>query len=227
MIRVKICGMRQPEHALVAAEAGADYIGLVFVPGRRRRVDVAAAREIVARSRVPGISTPGNIIPAGNFPKMVGLFADQPSEEVNRIVKSCGLDLVQLCGQESLDYCREVGARVIKVLHVSGPGFEDEAGLLAKIRQFRQAGHLVTLDRQVDGWPGGTGQSFDWGIAARLSQPGHEFLLAGGLNPDNVGEAVARVGPWGVDVSSGVETGGVQDPEKIRAFVKNARRAGG
>jgi phosphoribosylanthranilate isomerase len=247
MTRVKICGIRQLEHALAAAEAGADYIGLVFVPGRRRRVDIAAAREIVNRVRVPGINAPGvnapevntsgviapgvnapgNIVPAGDLPKMVGLFADQPCDEVNRIVRSCGLDLVQLCGQESPDYCRRVEAGVIKVLHVPGPGFEDEASLLANIRQFREAGNLVTLDRQVDGWPGGTGQSFDWDLAARLSQQGQEFLLAGGLTPDNVAEAVIRVGPWGVDVSSGVETGGAQDPDKIRAFVKNARRTGG
>jgi phosphoribosylanthranilate isomerase len=97
---------------------------------------------------------------------------------------------------------------------------------LVDLQRFRDAGHLVTLDRQVDGWPGGTGQSFDWDIAARLSQPGREFLLAGGLTPDNVAQAIAKVRPWGVDVSSGVETGGVKDPEKIRAFVENARLAG-
>jgi phosphoribosylanthranilate isomerase len=158
---------------------------------------------------------------------LVGLFADQSSEEVNQTVRSCGLDLVQLCGQESLDYCQQIRARVIKVLHVPGPGFEDAASLLANIRQFRESGHLVTLDRQVEGWPGGTGQSFDWEIAARLSQQGHEFLLAGGLTPENVDAAVTRVCPWGVDVSSGVETGGDKDPDKIRAFVKNARRTGG
>jgi phosphoribosylanthranilate isomerase len=227
MTRVKICGIRQPEHALAAADAGADYIGLVFVPGRRRRVDVAAAREIVAGVKASGSRTSGESAPAGNFPEVVGLFADQSSEEVNQIAGSCGLDLVQLCGRESLDYCREVRARVIKVLHVPGPGSEDPASLSADIRQFQESGHLVTLDRQVDGWPGGTGQRFDWDIAARLSRQGHEFLLAGGLTPDNVAEAVARVRPWGVDVSSGVEAGGAQDPDKIRAFVRNARQAGG
>lgn len=236
MTRVKICGIRQPEHALAAAAAGADYIGLVFVPGRRRRVEVAVAREIAARVKAAGRSAsgdhapadshPGADHPAGNLPRMVGLFADQSSEEVNQIVKSCGLDLVQLCGRESLDYCQQVRAGVIKVLHVPGPGFEDATSLADSIRQYRESGHLVTLDRQLEGWPGGTGQSFDWDIAARLSRQRHQFLLAGGLTPDNVQEAVTRVRPWGVDVSSGVETGGEKDPDKIRAFVQNARRAG-
>ena len=221
MTRVKICGIQQPEHALVAAEAGADYIGLVFVPGRRRRVEVAAAREMVSRIGALGSNFPGD-----NVPKMVGLFADQSSEAVNEVVRSCRLDLVQLCGRESLDYCQRVQARVIKVLHVPGPGFEGAPGLLADILRFREAGHLVTLDRQVDGWPGGTGQRFDWDIAAQLSHQGSEFLLAGGLTPDNVAQAIAKVRPWGVDVSSGVETSGVKDPEKIRAFVVNARLAG-
>ena len=101
MTRVKICGIQQPDHALVAAEAGADYIGLVFVPGRRRRVEVDAARNIVATIKAFG----------RDAPKVVGLFADQPSEEVNQVVQGCGLELVQLCGQESLDYCQQVQAR--------------------------------------------------------------------------------------------------------------------
>lgn len=221
MIRVKICGIQQPDHALVAAEAGANYIGLVFVPGRRRRVEVEAASEIVARIKAHGNNAPGN-----NVPKIVGLFADQSTEEVNQVVQSCGLELVQLCGHESVDYCRQMQARVIKVLHVPGSGVADSAALLANIQRFGESGHLVTLDRLVDGLQGGTGQSFDWDIAAQLSQQGHEFLLAGGLTPENVAEAVAQVHPWGVDVSSGVETDGVKDPHKIRAFVKNARQIG-
>jgi phosphoribosylanthranilate isomerase len=232
MTRVKICGIQQLEHALVAAEAGADYIGLVFVPGRRRRVEVAAAREIVARIRALGGSDPigrgqGRNVPGVNVPKVVGLFADQAGEEVNEVVRKCGLDLVQLCGQESLDYCRQVRARVIKVLHVPGSGVADAAGFLANIRRFRESGNLVTLDRQVDGRPGGTGLSFDWDIAGQMSRQGQEFMLAGGLTPDNLAEAIARVRPWGVDVSSGVETGGVKDPVKIRAFVGTARQNGG
>ena len=88
---------------------------------------------------------------------------------------------------------------------------------------YLESGCYVTLDRLVEGLQGGTGQSFDWEVAAQLSQRGYQFLLAGGLTPENVAQAVAQVNPWGVDVSTGVETGGLKDEEKIRAFVRNAR----
>jgi phosphoribosylanthranilate isomerase len=215
MTRVKICGIQQPEHAIVAAEAGADFIGLVFVPQRRRRLELGAARAIVS-----DLKTHGN-----NPPKVVGLFADQPLEEVNQVIRTCQLDLVQLCGQESLDYCGRVEAGVIKVLHVHSTGPGNVTWLAENIQRFREAGHLVTLDRLVDGLPGGTGQKFDWEIAAQLSQQGHSFLLAGGLTPDNVAHGVATVKPWGVDVSSGVETDGVKDSKKIRAFVSSAKQS--
>jgi phosphoribosylanthranilate isomerase len=215
MTRVKICGIQQPEHAIVAAEAGADFIGLVFVPQRRRRLELGAARAIVS-----DLKTHGN-----NPPKVVGLFADQPLEEVNQVIRTCQLDLVQLCGQESLDYCGRVEAGVIKVFHVHSTGPGNVTRLAENIQPFREAGHLVTLDRLVDGLPGGTGQKFDWEIAAQLSQQGHSFLLAGGLTPDNVAHGVATVKPWGVDVSSGVETDGVKDSKKIRAFVRSAKQS--
>ena len=233
MTRVKICGIRQLDHALVAAEAGADFIGLVFVPGRRRRVEVAEAQAISTGLRGHG----------DKVPKVVGLFADQPLEEVNRIVGACRLDLVQLCGRESLEYCQRVHTDVIKVLHV--PGFAESAGpeivegslpadspreniigdLGETIHAYVNAGHLVTLDRLVEGLPGGTGLGFNREIAARLSQQGHSFLLAGGLTADNVAKAVKTVQPWGVDVSSGVETAGVKDPDKIREFISQVRLA--
>jgi phosphoribosylanthranilate isomerase len=216
MTRVKICGIRTLEDALVAAEAGADFIGLVFVPGRRRRLEIDAAREIVAGFK-------GSLETA---PKVVGLFADQPLDEVNRTINACNLDLAQLCGAESLDYCQNTAAQVIKVLHIpQGQASSASTQELAdKILAHVEAGHLVTLDRLVEGLQGGTGESFDWSIAANLSRQGHNFLMAGGLSPDNVTEAVSMVRPWGVDVSSGVETGGVKDHQKIRDFIQNARR---
>jgi phosphoribosylanthranilate isomerase len=267
MTRVKICGILRPDHALGAAQAGADYIGLVFVPNRHRRLTIPAAREIVDELKS---SFPSSTV-------VVGLFADQPREEVVHAIQSCRLDAVQLCGHETLDYCGRVPVPVIKVFHVPNPPypplvkggrgevspFEEGApgrnapfeinsgpahvppfrkggpggifapseqpeegaldGFARQVRLYREAGHLVTLDRLVEGLPGGTGESFDWDIAALLSRQGHSFLLAGGLTPDNVAQAVAQVQPWGVDVSSGVETGGVKDLEKIRAFIANAR----
>ncbi len=237
MIKVKICGIRTLEDAQVAAQAGADLVGLVFVPGRRRRLDTKAARAIAVGLKAS----------RGEVPQVVGLFADQPLDEVNQVIETCGLDLAQLCGGESLDYCGQTRCPVIKVLHVAnspstppllkggrgdfsteqrGPWADgpDIANLEQRIRAYRAAGHLVTLDRLVEGLQGGTGHSFNWEVAARLSQRGLSFLLAGGLSPENVAQAVATVRPWGVDVSSGVETDGAKDHEKIRAFIENDRQ---
>ena len=225
--RTKICGIQRPEEALVAAEAGVDFIGLVFVPGRRRRLEVAAAQHIAATMRAAGsrLNRP--------TPQAVGLFADQPLAEVQETIKAGKLDAAQLCGQESPEYCRQVqgetGASVIKVLHISGAttagatAGQGDAGVEKRLLDYQEAGCYITLDRLVEGLQGGTGESFDWAVAAQLSQRGYQFLLAGGLTPDNVAQAVARACPWGVDVSTGVETDGVKDPEKIRAFIQNAR----
>ena len=228
---VKICGVRRLADALVAADAGADYIGIVFVPGRRRRLEPAAARRITdglrARDGIDGRD--------GRRPQVVGLFGDQPLPAVLDTIAAAGLDGVQLCGAESVAYCRRVqqsGAAVIKVLHIaddSGAGAAlaaaiDIDAVSQSIDAYAAAGCTITLDRQVAGLHGGTGQSFDWRIAARLSER-HRFMLAGGLTPDNVADAVKSAHPWGVDVSSGVETDGVQDPDQIRRFIANARRA--
>jgi phosphoribosylanthranilate isomerase len=215
MTKVKICGIRDLDDARAAADAGAHFIGLVFVPERHRRLDPEPARAIVA-----GLKSS-----AGRVPRIVGLFADQPLEEVNRTIETCGLDLAQLCGREPLDYCNQTRARVIKVLHIpdSLPPQAQTDELVARVKAYREAGNLVTLDRLVEGLQGGTGERFDWSIAAELSRLGQSFLLAGGLSPENVAQAVATVRPWGVDVSSGVETGGVKDHEKIRAFIREVR----
>ena len=217
MTTVKICGIRKLADAQVAAQAGADFIGLNFVPGRRRRLEADAARDIVSGLKAVG----------GNTPQVVGLFADQPLDQVNRAIEDCELDLVQLCGQETPDYCRQMQGRVIKVVRVPVTASGDAAvkGLGEQVQVYRDAGHLVVLDSLVEGLQGGSGQSFDWNIAAGLARRGHSFLLAGGLSPDNIAQAVAMVQPWGVDVSSGVETDGVKDPEKIQAFIHNARQS--
>ncbi|MDE2682926.1 MAG: phosphoribosylanthranilate isomerase [Chloroflexota bacterium] len=212
---VKICGVRRLEDALVAAEAGADYIGMVFVPGRRRRIEPGAARVITDALGELG----------ADAPRSVGLFGDQPLDEVLDTIAAAGLDCAQLCGDESAEYCLKVNehAGVIKVLHVADDA--DIAGMVELIDTYAAAGCTVTLDSQVTGFHGGTGQSFDWSIAAKLAKSGRQFLLAGGLTPENVADAAARVNPWGVDVSSGVETDGKQDSEKIRRFIANARRS--
>ena len=215
-LKVKICGIRVLEDALVAAEAGADFIGMVFVPERHRRITPKEAKVIV-----DGVRNSGS--PA---PRIVGLFADQAIEEVAGIVEFCGLDLVQLCGKESVEYAGQTGCDVIKVVHVAESATAtDDGGTGTQIKEFSGVGHLVTLDRYVEGIQGGTGVGFDWDVAASLSQAGHPFLLAGGLTPENVSKAITKVNPWGVDVSSGVETNGKKDHAKIRDFMHKARAA--
>lgn len=218
MTLIKLCGLRQPEHALAAADAGADLLGMVFVPGVRRRITTEQAREIVQAVREAQ---------GAKRPKLVGLFSDQPVSEVNETIAAVGLDHVQLCGYESLDDCGKVAVPPLKVLHVRAdrPRAETLAELDARLVDLNAAGWLGVLDKQSDVQPGGLGETFDWTIAAELAQRGRRFLLAGGLTPQNVAEAVRSVHPMGVDVSSGVETGGVKDIAKIRAFIRAARAA--
>ena len=158
---------------------------------------------------------------------MVGLFADQPLAEVNDVVAQCALDAVQLCGRESVEYAAGVNSQVIKVVHVpaSYRAPDDVPQLAEQVREYADAGCLVTLDRLVEGIQGGTGQSFNLDVAAALARRGSDFLLAGGLTPASVGRVISAVRPWGVDVSSGVETLGRKDRRKIRRFVENARHA--
>ena len=218
MPKVKIDGVQRVEDALSAAEAGADFIGLVFVPNRRRRVSVEQARRMV--DAVKGSSD--------NPPKLVGLFADQPLDEVKEAVRGSGVDMVQLCGAESMEYCEGTRVPVFKTIHVPG-GFrslEEMEELRRRLAALRENGHSVTLDREVPGLQGGTGQTFDWRVAAELSSAGFQFLLAGGLTPENVGRAVREANLWGVDVSTGVELAGTKDSEKIRRFVVEAKNAG-
>ena len=215
MIRVKICGIGDPEDARIAALAGADFIGMVFVPERHRRITPDSATEIV--DAVRELDDPS--------PRMVGLFADQPMEEVNETVAYCGLDAVQLCGKETVEYAANVNCEVIKVVHVPASYRvpDDVSQLAERVGEYANAGCLVTLDRLVEGIQGGTGLSFNLDVAASLAHRGGEFLLAGGLNPSNVGRIISAVRPWGVDVSSGIETLGKKDRRKIQRFISNAK----
>ena len=217
MIRVKICSVQELEHALAAAEAGADYVGLNFVSGARRCLSEEKAHRIVEAYRVKH---------GHGRPRLVGMFADQSIEEVSRSPYDCDLDMAQLSGHEPLEYCLQVGRPVIKAVHVplGRPIQQVVRGLDAILGKLESANILPLLDPDVAGAHGGTGATFDWAIARELA-PLHQFLMGGGLTPETVGQAVRDVGPWGVDISSGVETGGVKDPEKIRAFVQRAREA--
>ena len=201
-VRVKICGITRVEDALAAAAAGADAIGLVFYAKSPRAVDIEQARAILA-ALPPFVTT-------------VGLFVDAERSELERILASVPLDLLQFHGDESVQQCEAFGRPYIKALRV-------KAGddIAAQVARYPSAQGIL-LDAYVEGVPGGTGEAFDWSLIPQtLSKP---LILAGGLRPDNVAEAVSRVRPYAVDVSGGVEASkGVKDVEKVGAFIRAAR----
>ena len=223
MTQIKICGLRNTGHALVAADAGADFLGFVFVEGVRRQLLLDEAARVIEEYRES--QGPGG-------PKLVGLFADQPVDQVNRVADIVGLDRVQLCGSEGAEHWSAVDRPIFQVLHVGEPPDSTERTraaavtiLAQRLLRLEAAEGLAILDRQSDLQPGGLGEVFDWSLARTLADQGRRFMLAGGLTPDNVAQAIATARPHGVDVSSGVETDGVKDVAKIRAFVQAAREA--
>ena len=217
MTRFKICGLRELDHALVAADSGASFISFNFVPGVRRQVSKDQAGSVIEEFRR---------LRAGDAPRVVGLFANQPVEEVSSTARSCGLDLVQLCGDEPPEYWQAVKVPVLKMVRVRDAGDPEAAidSTRRTVAEIVSAGHTPLLDTYREGRLGGTGHTFDWSIARAVSESG-PCMLAGGLNPDNVGRAIETARPWAVDVSSGVETDGVKDSDRIRAFADEVRRA--
>jgi len=149
-----------------------------------------------------------------------------PAAEVNRTASSCNLDWVQLSGDESLEYCRQITKPLIKAIRIK-PGQRPEeiyGNLATGVRVLSSQRCVYLLDSQVKGKYGGTGMTFDWSLARQAAEQ-FPVIIAGGLTPENVVQAIETVAPWGVDVSSGVETGGVKDIAKIRAFIEAVRRA--
>ena len=217
MMRFKICGLRDIDSALVSADAGAALLGFAFVHGVRRQLTLEQGQAIIPRvAQELGQDRPG----------LVGLFADQDIDEVNHIIQACGLDYAQLCGSETPDYWERVGAKVIRQTKVKTLASRRETvdAALAQIREVVSRGNIPQLDSYKEGAFGGTGHTFDWDIAARLSE-NYDVVLAGGLTPDNVATAIRQVDPWMVDVSSGVETDGVKDHAKICAFAEAVKSA--
>ena len=216
MTRVKICGIRDKAHALAAIEAGADFIGLVFAPSPRQ-VTPAQAGEIVTAVKKCSQAT-----------TVVGIFVNMPAAEVNRTASSCNIDWVQLSGDESWEYCRQITKPLIKAIRIK-PGHRPEEiceDLATGVRALSSQRCAYLLDSQVKGKYGGTGMTFDWSLAQQSAEK-FPVIIAGGLTSENVAQAIEMVTPWGVDVSSGVETGGVKDMAKIRAFIEAVRRADG
>lgn len=201
---IKICGITSLAAAQAAYGYGADFIGFVFAPSRRR---VAPAQAAAIAAQVPRIGR-------------IGVFVNQPRSEVQAIAKLCRLDFVQLHGDETAEYCQSLDRPVIRALRVDAD-FSTE--------HFTRCSSDVSyflLDTISSGNFGGSGITFDWrSIRDRIGRPAQRFLVAGGLTPENVGEAIQILQPDGVDVSGGVETGGEKDPLKICRFILAARQA--
>lgn len=204
MTRIKICGITRVEDALAAACAGADAIGMIFYAGSVRHIGIGQAAKIL------------EVLPP--FIAPVALFVDPTSSEVEQVIEALPFGLLQFHGDEDEVFCTQFSIPYLKGIRV-GPGTD----LVQCALDFHSAKGLL-LDTHVPGSFGGTGQTFDWQhIPEKLDLP---IILSGGLNPENVEEAVRTVKPWAVDVSSGVETAkGIKDPRKIEAFIRGVRNA--
>ncbi len=203
-VRIKICGITNEEDALAAAHLGADALGFIFAPSPRR-ISVERAREII------------KVLPP--LVQTVGVFVNEDPEKVLSTAAACGLDILQLHGSESVDYCSSFDRRVIKAVRLQS---RDELKNLSKYVNVVDA---LLLDTYVPNKLGGTGITFDWKLAVEARRYGR-IVLAGGLNPENVAAAISMVKPYAVDASSGLERSpGVKDHEKMARFVKEANKA--
>jgi len=208
---IKICGITNDEDALAAIDAGADLLGFNFYPRSPRYIQPRSAVRLVAALRRR--SSPV---------QMVGVFVNSPPEAISAILEACGLDLAQLSGDEPPETLARLNGRAFKALRLKDQG--DLAGSLQRYPPHPGAPAYL-VDAYRPGEFGGTGQTADWSLARSLAE-GYPILLAGGLTPENVADAIQQVHPWGVDVASGVETSpGRKDPARLAAFIRNARES--
>jgi phosphoribosylanthranilate isomerase len=204
MTLIKICGITNVDDALAAVSAGANFLGFVFAESPRR-VDASTAKHI---RRILG----GDV-------RTVGVFTEE-SDEVLHIINECDLSCAQLHGGQSEEFARRIGAeRVIRAMRVKGER------TVAGLELFPNAAYYL-LDTYREGIAGGTGETFDWDLAAGAKSFGKPIFLSGGLNPENVSDAVRQVRPFAVDAASGVEASpGIKDHDKIKEFIENVRKA--
>lgn len=204
-MKIKICGITNIEDAEVAVQAGADALGFVLYRKSPRFVEPAAARAIIG-------GLPPFVLP-------VGVFVNEEAEKVRALMDECGLVLAQLHGDESAHYCQHLGRPALKAIRL-----KDRGSFLA-LAEFHGRANVrgFLIDAFSDQAYGGTGQTVDWTLAQEAARSA-PIILAGGLNPGNVAQAVQMVRPYGVDVSSGVERSpGKKDPDKVQAFIRTAR----
>ncbi len=199
---IKICGITNLEDGLKAASLGVDALGFIFAPSLRR-VEPDLAKKII------------QVLPT--LPLKVGVFVDEDTEEVQRVAEYCGLDVLQLHGKESQKYCSKFSCPIIKAIRIH------HVESLKEMEAYPNA--TILLDSYSPHQAGGTGNPFSWDIAFKAKEK-RDFILSGGLTPLNVGEAIKKVRPWGVDVCSGVEAfPGKKDLLKMESFLKEVRKA--
>ena len=207
MTGIKICGLTDPATAVFAAGLGAEYLGMVFAPSYRR---ISANRASQIAEALDHLE---------QRPQLVGVFVHELASEVNRLAGEIPLDIVQLSGDEDEDYMKQIKTPIIRCVPI-GSSTRDINTLMKNV----PGSGITLLDCRQDSQYGGTGKRFDWDILTNID-PGSRIMVAGGLTPENVAELIRHHHPWGVDVSSGVETGGIKDLGKIKAFVAAVRAA--
>lgn len=253
---VKVCGITNPDDALVACRSGASLIGVIFAEKSKRKVSPEQASDVVnavrgfgERSNRETISLPNidrmsstqalvaksrALEMAARRPLVVGVFQNQEPEFIREMVEKCGLDLVQLHGKEgmkaaSVENCGVPAIRVVDIeTGKDGNGGAPTDITKALLDSVTSDPIAILLDTSIKGSKegGGTGVTFDWGIAEDVQNSGLPVIIAGGLKPDNVDDAVTKIRPWGIDVSSGVEEKpGKKNVDKVQTFVQSAKRA--
>lgn len=202
--RIKFCGLARPEDVDEAVALGVDMIGLVFAVQSPRRLELSVARQL--RERIPASI------------RTVALFMDSPREQIETSIAAVRPDVLQFHGQEDEDFCTRFGLPYYKAMGMAGVRADD---LTRQLARWPSADALL-LDGHAAGEPGGSGQGFDWQVLTGRNPP--RFLLAGGLDAGNVTRAIELAQPWGVDVSSGIESSpGIKSTERMRAFVQAVR----
>ena len=249
---IKVCGITNADDAFVACQAGATLIGVIFVPKSKRCVTAEQAKEVVKAVRTFGerqaalsfgVDDNKSDKPLSHLvqmsqqldnvsrPMVVGVFQNQDMDFVKQMVQECGLDMIQLHGKEGMAACSDTGVPTIRVVDIET---DPETGLASPtavedlLKAITTDPAAILLDTSIKGTKegGGTGVTFDWSIAEKVQNAGLPVIIAGGLTPDNVEDAVCGTRPWGVDVSSGVEaTPGTKDHDKVEAFITKAKEA--
>lgn len=204
MIRVKICGITNLEDALLVTEMGADALGFIFAESPRQ-ITPAKAKAII------------RILPP--LVKTIGVFVNEEPAKIKEIKSVCGLDLIQLHGEESPKICRDLMPHAIKAFRIQNEWD------IEKIKRYQGVVRAILLDTFLKGKAGGTGQTFDWPLAVKAKETGLPIILSGGLGPENIQEAIKAVDPYAVDINSGIEKRpGKKDPVLMKNLMENIKK---